>query len=153
MGYHACVDTSLLRDILTCTFTDEDLDALAYDHFRPAYDAYANGMSRAAKVHRLIEHAERRGELPRLRSLVGAGGTGPSPLPPIPQTAIVLLWLEENDIAALSPTERYERLLALLGFSIRVPCYEHTHTQGKATAERERGGTDCALLRPLSAGL
>lgn len=79
------MDTATLRDILLKTLTDEELTTLCYDHWREVYDAFANGMSRAAKVQRLIEHAERRGELERLRRLVGAGGTDPSPLPPISQ--------------------------------------------------------------------
>lgn len=84
------MDTATLRDILLKTLTDEELTAHCYDHWREVYDAFANGMSRAAKVQRLIEHADRRGELGRLRGLVGSR-MSPSPAPANDQES-TLLW-------------------------------------------------------------
>jgi hypothetical protein len=99
-------DLSLLRDILTRTLTDEELTTLCYDHWREVYDAFANGMSRATKVQRLIEHAERRGDLPRLRRLVAAHPPA-SPLPPIRQ-------VDEESALLLRLFQRRTELLMLI---------------------------------------
>ncbi len=53
------VDTAVLRQLLVEAFTDELLMYFCYDHFMDVYHQYGMGMSKTAKVHRLIEHCDR----------------------------------------------------------------------------------------------
>jgi len=65
-------DTGRVRALMTELLTDEEVDALAMDHFRPVYDQFSRGMSRTAKIHRLIEHCSRRRKLGVLLTSVRA---------------------------------------------------------------------------------
>lgn len=59
-----------VRALLMAAFSDGELTTFAFDHFRPVYDDFASGMARSAKVQRLVEYAEQRGETARLLALV-----------------------------------------------------------------------------------
>jgi hypothetical protein len=64
------VNSATIRDILTKNASDEEISALAFDHFREVYNQFASGMSRTEKIQRLIEWCERRGELDRLMDVI-----------------------------------------------------------------------------------
>lgn len=57
---------SSIRQLLNAALSDEDLSVLCYDFFRPVYDQFAVGMSRAQKIQRLIEYCERYEQFDRL---------------------------------------------------------------------------------------
>jgi hypothetical protein len=79
-----------LREILTSTFSDEELSHFCYDHFRAVYEQFADGMSKTSKVQRLIEYCERRGAAAHLLMLVQSSATGlpsgPEARPRIPHS-------------------------------------------------------------------
>jgi hypothetical protein len=53
-------------------FSDEEITALCFDDFREVYDQFGTGLSKTAKVHRLIEYCSRRLEIDWLLNLVRA---------------------------------------------------------------------------------
>jgi hypothetical protein len=50
---------AVLRRLIVEAFSDEELSVFCYDYFRKVYDQLGSGMSKIAKVQRLIEHTER----------------------------------------------------------------------------------------------
>jgi hypothetical protein len=62
--------TATVRALLNEALTDQELDALCFDHFRPVYDGFSSGMGKGQKVQYLIEHCVRHDELPRLLDLL-----------------------------------------------------------------------------------
>ena len=48
-------NTSEIRQLITATFTDEELIILCFDHFRPVHEKFADGWSRTMKIQALIE--------------------------------------------------------------------------------------------------
>jgi hypothetical protein len=65
------MDTATLRQHMSKTLSDEDLQILAYDQFRQVYEGYTTGQSKGERIHALIEWADRHGELARLAGLLG----------------------------------------------------------------------------------
>jgi hypothetical protein len=63
-------DTATVRALLTEGLTDQELDALCFDHFRRVYDGFSSGMGKGQKVQGLIEHCVRHDELSHLLDLV-----------------------------------------------------------------------------------
>jgi hypothetical protein len=63
-------NTSAIRDLLTASFSDEELTTLCFDHFRPVYEDFASGMSKGQKIQRLLDHCERQGQIDPLLVLV-----------------------------------------------------------------------------------
>ena len=59
-------DTAMVRQLLLAAFSDEELATFCFDYFRPVYDEFTVGMSRSAKVQRLVEHCERQGQTAEL---------------------------------------------------------------------------------------
>ena len=64
--------SATVRSLLMAAFSDGELTTFAFDHFRAVYDDFASGMARSAKVQRLVEYAELRGETVRPLALVKA---------------------------------------------------------------------------------
>lgn len=62
--------STLIRDLLTDAFSDEDLTTFCYDHFHEAYEAFTSGMSKIQKLQRLLEYCERQGKRETLLKLV-----------------------------------------------------------------------------------
>lgn len=48
-----------IRRLLKAAFDDEALDIFCYDYYRDVHGSFSQGMSRTAKIQRLIEHCER----------------------------------------------------------------------------------------------
>jgi hypothetical protein len=67
--------TKMIREFITDSFSDEELVTFCYDYFRDIYEQFATGMSKPAKVQRLIEGCERRGALPNLLTALRAERT------------------------------------------------------------------------------
>jgi hypothetical protein len=63
-------NTSVIRDLLTAAFSDEELTTLCFDHFRPVYEDFASGMSKGQKIQRLLDHCARQGQIDPLLVLV-----------------------------------------------------------------------------------
>ena len=53
------IDSAVLRDLLTDAFSDEELQDLAFDRFPGVYDEFGSGMSKKAKVSRVISYCTR----------------------------------------------------------------------------------------------
>lgn len=48
-----------IRRLLTAVFDDETFDIFCFDYYRDVRDSFSQGMSRTAKIQRLIEYCER----------------------------------------------------------------------------------------------
>ncbi len=59
-----------IRKLLVDALSDEELTALCYDHFRPVYDKFGDGVSRLRKIQWLIEYCERHRQIEKLLDLV-----------------------------------------------------------------------------------
>ncbi len=66
----AGVRTATLREFLTVTFSDEELMAFCFDHFRDVHHQFGLGMSKTVKIHRLIEYCVSRVQIDRLLQLI-----------------------------------------------------------------------------------
>ena len=53
------VDTAIVRELVDQAFSDEELGIFCYNHFREVYDQFGTGMSKTAKIQRLIEYCDR----------------------------------------------------------------------------------------------
>ncbi len=62
--------TAAIRDLLTDAFSDEELTALCFDHFRSVFEEFSSGMSKRDKIQRLVEHCARQRALDDLLALV-----------------------------------------------------------------------------------
>jgi hypothetical protein len=65
-------DTAAIRELLTAAFSDEELEAFCYDHFRPVADAFSAGMSRRQKIQSLIQYCVSHLKMPELLRRVQA---------------------------------------------------------------------------------
>ncbi|MBN1887344.1 MAG: hypothetical protein JW850_05120 [Thermoflexales bacterium] len=63
-------DTEVVRKLLTEALSDQELDRLCYDHFRPAYEEFGQKMGKGDKVHHLVEYCDRQEKLDHLVDLV-----------------------------------------------------------------------------------
>ncbi len=63
-------NTAAIHTLLADAFSDEELTTLCFDHFRPVYDGFADGMSREKKILRLMEYCDRHDQLEKLIELV-----------------------------------------------------------------------------------
>lgn len=60
-------NTAAIRDLLDQALSDDELNTLVFDHFRPIYDKYFSaGLTRQQKTQILIEQTARRGEIEQL---------------------------------------------------------------------------------------
>lgn len=59
-----------VRDLITKAFSDEELNTLCFDHFRPAYEKFSATQDRSAKIQGLVEYCDRHLEIPRLLVLI-----------------------------------------------------------------------------------
>jgi superfamily I DNA/RNA helicase len=64
------VRTSVLRELLTVSFSDEDLTNFCFDHFRDVYNQFGLGMSKTVKIQRLIEYCINQVQVDRLLRLI-----------------------------------------------------------------------------------
>lgn len=85
------IDTATIRNLLTTALSDEELNALCFDHFPEVHRDFAAGMTRAQKSQLLLDYCRRRELFPalleRLQDLVPeqyqrALGQPASPPPP-----------------------------------------------------------------------
>ena len=51
-------NTAAIRKLLTAAFTDEDLTAFCFDHFREVYYKFGRGLTHSEKVQLLLEYCE-----------------------------------------------------------------------------------------------
>jgi hypothetical protein len=65
-------DTAALRRLLTAAFDDGELTTLCFDHFYPLYEQFSAGMSKEAKVRRLLDYCLRQEQVERLLTLLQA---------------------------------------------------------------------------------
>lgn len=63
-------NSAALRELLITALSDEDVNRLAYDHFRPVHDQFAAGQSRTQRVQLVVEYCERQKEQERLLARV-----------------------------------------------------------------------------------
>jgi hypothetical protein len=59
-------NTTTNRQLLSEGLSDEAIDILCFDYFRPVYEQLAVGMSKGQKIQRLIEYCERQNRIPHL---------------------------------------------------------------------------------------
>jgi effector-associated domain 7 (EAD7)-containing protein/effector-associated domain 1 (EAD1)-containing protein len=59
-----------VRRLLAEALSDDEFDALCFDHFRPVYDQFSRGMTRSQRSTQLMEYCARRGGLGPLVRLV-----------------------------------------------------------------------------------
>lgn len=60
-------NTAAIRDLLDQALSDDELNTLVFDHFRPIYDRYFSAsLTRQQKTQILIEQTTRRGEIEQL---------------------------------------------------------------------------------------
>ncbi|MDM8554920.1 hypothetical protein QUF75_09340 [Desulfococcaceae bacterium HSG7] len=60
------VNTKVLRERIDAAFDAEDLDNFCYDHFRSVKNQFTVGQTKTARIQKLIEYAERNGEIEKL---------------------------------------------------------------------------------------
>lgn len=135
-------DSARLRAILTDTFSDEDLTHFCYDHFRRVYEQFASGMTRTSKVHHLIEHCERRGEVPKLLDLLRQerpAALSSSPQPPAP-TAGAIYYQHFGDIVG---RDKIRGDIHASGISGEANVIGH---QGQAQVQGATSGADLAQI-------
>lgn len=63
-------NTSAVRQLIETVFSDEELTIFCYDHFRAVYEQFSSGMSRQAKIQRLIDFCHRHDAFDRLLTLI-----------------------------------------------------------------------------------
>ena len=63
-------NTAALRDLIRAALSEDELTALAFDHFLPVYDQFAAGQTRNQRVQLLLEHAARSEQMARLAALI-----------------------------------------------------------------------------------
>ena len=66
-------DTAAVRELMLSAFNDEELGTFCFDYFRPVYEDFAPGMTKPQKIQRLLEYAERRGQMEALLDSVARG--------------------------------------------------------------------------------
>jgi hypothetical protein len=65
-------ESATVRRLLSAALNDVELDALCFDHFRPAYDEFGPAMGKAQKIQRLLAYCERYDQMEKLLRLVQA---------------------------------------------------------------------------------
>jgi hypothetical protein len=55
-----------IREFLLAALDDGELSSLCFDYFRPVYERFTAGLDRGRKVHMLVEHCDRQGEMDKL---------------------------------------------------------------------------------------
>jgi tetratricopeptide (TPR) repeat protein len=63
-------NTVTIRQLLIEAFSDEDFTIFCYDHYRPVYKKFSDGMSFPKKVHFLIDYCDRNNSFDQLILLV-----------------------------------------------------------------------------------
>ncbi len=63
-------NTAARRDLLNAAFNDEGLTTFCFDYFRPVYDDFTLGMSKAQKVQRLLDYCVRQEQVDDLLAAV-----------------------------------------------------------------------------------
>jgi hypothetical protein len=63
-------NTSVIRDLLSAAFSDEEITTLCFDHFRTVYEDFASGMSKGQKNQRLLDYCERQDQIEKLLAQV-----------------------------------------------------------------------------------
>lgn len=63
-------NTAEVRQMLTNALSDEDLGPFCMDYFPTVYEQFSTGMSKTAKIQKLIEYCSRHREFPRLFDLL-----------------------------------------------------------------------------------
>jgi|GEM_PF-1192799 len=61
---------TVIRQLLTDAFNDEELTTLCYDHFMDVYEGFGSGMSKTDKVLRLLDYCIRREQVEALLAAV-----------------------------------------------------------------------------------
>jgi hypothetical protein len=56
-------DTAAIRQLLSAAFDDGELTTLCFDYFRPVYEEFGGGMTKSAKIQRLLDHCERHDQM------------------------------------------------------------------------------------------
>ncbi len=59
-------NTEAMRELLSAAFSDEEITTLCFDHFRAVYEDFSSGMSKSAKIQRLVEHCDRNTQMEAL---------------------------------------------------------------------------------------
>jgi tetratricopeptide (TPR) repeat protein len=87
-------NTRAIRDLLNEALSDEEINALCFDHFPEIYNTYFTpSLNRQQKTQILLEQVERRGDLDRLVTLVREINPTKAPayddqVPPLPATPV-----------------------------------------------------------------
>ncbi|MBI1876746.1 MAG: hypothetical protein HYR94_00625, partial [Chloroflexi bacterium] len=63
-------NTAAIRKLLIAAFTDGDLTAFCFDHFREVHDKFGRGLNRTEKIQLLLEYCEINQSLDKLLELV-----------------------------------------------------------------------------------
>ena len=113
-------NTAAIRDLLNQALTDDELNTLAFDHFRDIYDSYFTAsLTRQQKTQILLEQVERRGETERLLALVRE-------INPVQVTAFADQVLRLPPAAAAKARPRWAMgvaalvVLAVMGWGVRM---------------------------------
>jgi hypothetical protein len=59
-------NTTDLRQFLSDLFSDEEITTLCYDHFPEVHNNFGTGMTKGQKIQSLLDHCQRRDQLPEL---------------------------------------------------------------------------------------
>lgn len=59
-------NTAAIRDLLKAAFSDQELDHLCYDHFRPVYQTFTDEMGFDKKIQNLLDYCDRREQMAEL---------------------------------------------------------------------------------------
>lgn len=54
------LNTAAIRDLVTCSFSDEELVSLCFDHFPEVYAKFSTGMTKEQKIHLLLDYCTRK---------------------------------------------------------------------------------------------
>ena len=65
-------NTEAMRELLSAAFSDEEITTLCFDHFRAVYEDFSVGMSKSAKIQRLVEYCDRHNQMGALANQVQA---------------------------------------------------------------------------------
>jgi hypothetical protein len=63
-------DVISIRQVLAERFSDEEIESLCFDHFRKVYDAFSTGMTKTAKIQKLLEYCDHQDQLGLLSEII-----------------------------------------------------------------------------------
>lgn len=108
-------NTAAIRDLLDEALTDDELNTLVFDHFRPIYDRYFSAsLTRQQKTQILIEQTTRRGETEQLLAYVRE--INPAQMTPFAEQVL----RQPTERSWTTPRTQNRRIFVLIGLVVLV---------------------------------